>query len=493
MVEGDGHRRARRTRPRQAGRGPGADRRTVPALHRRDGARSPSVHRLRAAASPSIPTVGAGAPGSHAAAACFRAQRNGVLRVNISSFRRRALAAAVVGTLVLAACGDDDDSSSATTTAAPTTASGGETSTTKGAETSTTKAETSTTKAGATSTTKAGGTATTKPMAPVKGTLVGSGATSQAAAMQAWTVGFQEGNPDATVQYDPVGSGGGRTAFLSGGADFAGSDAALNDDDFAKSKERCGDEGAIDLPHYISPIAIAFNLPGVDSLKLTPATAAGIFTGKIKKWNDPALAADNSGVELPDTAINPVHRSDESGTTQNFTDYLHATAPDVWTEEAAQEWPSSFGGEGAQGTSGVVAAIAAGEGSVGYADASQVVDLGIANIKVGEEFVELSPEAAAKAVEVSETVPGRNEYDLSVVLDRTTTEAGVYPITLVSYHIVCLEYPDQAKADLVKSFMLYVGSEAGQEAAAANAGSAPLTPALQEQVTAAVEQISAAG
>ena len=101
-------------------------------------------------------------------------------------------------------------------------------------------------------------------MEPVSGTLVGSGATSQAAAMQAWTVGFQETNPDATVQYDPVGSGGGRTAFLSGGADFAGSDAALNDEDFEKSKERCGDEGAIDLPHYISPIAIAYNLPGVE-------------------------------------------------------------------------------------------------------------------------------------------------------------------------------------------------------------------------------------
>jgi phosphate transport system substrate-binding protein len=408
-------------------------------------------------------------------------------RVNISSFRRRAFALAAAGTLVLAACGDDDDTSTATTadsgaatTAAPDTT--GATATTGGSD-----ATTATTEGGA-DTTPAGSTA---PMEPVSGTLVGSGATSQAAAMQAWTVGFQQGNPDATVQYDPVGSGGGRTAFLSGGADFAGSDAALSDDDFAKSKDRCGADGAVDLPHYISPIAIAYNLPGVDTLKLTPETAAGIFAGKITKWNDAAIAADNSGVDLPDTAINPVHRSDESGTTQNFTDYLHATAPDVWTEEAAQDWPEAAGGEGAQGTSGVVAAIGAGEGSVGYADASQVGELGIAQIKVGDAFVELSPEAAAKAVEVSDKVPGRNQYDVSFKLNRTTTEAGVYPITLVSYHIVCLTYDDQAKADLVKSFMAYVGSQEGQDAAAQAAGSAPMTAELQKQVATAVEQISA--
>jgi phosphate transport system substrate-binding protein len=407
--------------------------------------------------------------------------------VNISSMRRRALAAAIVGTLVLAACGDDDDSSSATTAAAATTA--GASATTADAAT-TSEGGTETTKGGAT-TTEGGSSASTAPMKPVSGTLVGSGATSQAAAMQAWTVGFQETNPDATIQYDPVGSGGGRTAFLSGGADFAGSDAALNDDDFAKSKERCGDEGAIDLPHYISPIAIAYNLPGVEGLKLTPETAAGIFAGKITTWNDAALAADNSGLKLPDTAINPVHRSDESGTTQNFTDYLHATAPDVWTEEAAQAWPDAAGGEGAQGTSGVVAAVGAGEGSIGYADASQVGELGVAQIKVGDAFVKLSPEGAAKAVEVSEKTPGRSQYDVSFKLDRTTTEAGVYPITLVSYHIVCLKYDDPAKADLVKAFMGYVGSSAGQAAAAKAAGSAPMTAELMKQVATSVDQISA--
>jgi phosphate transport system substrate-binding protein len=404
--------------------------------------------------------------------------------VKITSFRRTACAAAIVGALVLAACGDDDDSTSATT-AAPATTGGAAApiATTSGGGTPTTSG-------GGTAASSGGATATTSGK-PVSGTLVGSGATSQAAAMQAWTVGFQENNPNAQVQYDPVGSGGGRTAFLAGGADFAGSDAALSDDDFTKSKDRCGADGAIDLPHYISPIAIAYNLPDVKELKLTPETAAGIFAGTIKKWNDPKLAADNAGVTLPDKDINPVHRSDESGTTQNFSDYLHATAPDVWTEGAAQDWPAAFGGEGAQGTSGVVAAIQAGDGSVGYADASQVGELGVAQIKVGDAFVTLSPEAAAKAVEVSDKVAGRNQYDVSFKLNRTTTEAGVYPITLVSYHIVCLTYTDAAKAALIKAFMGYVGSQAGQDAAAKAAGSAPMTPELQQQVATAVAQIKA--
>ncbi len=108
-------------------------------------------------------------------------------------------------------------------------------------------------------------------MVEVSGTLIGAGASSQAAAMQGWQAGFQTANPDATVEYDPVGSGGGRETFLAGGSDFAGSDAALKDEEYEASKDSCaGDMGAINLPHYISPIAIAYNLPGVDSLESLP-------------------------------------------------------------------------------------------------------------------------------------------------------------------------------------------------------------------------------
>ncbi|MET0579555.1 MAG: phosphate ABC transporter substrate-binding protein PstS, partial [Ilumatobacteraceae bacterium] len=285
--------------------------------------------------------------------------RTELTSVNTLSLRRKALVAAITGTLVLAACGGDDDDSSDTTEAAGAAATTPEATETSAADAAVT------TEGGSDETTGGGSDGTSAPMEPVSGTLIGAGASSQAAAMQAWQAGFQEANPDATVEYDPVGSGGGRETFLAGGSDFAGSDAYMDDEEYASSVERCaGDEGAINLPHYISPIVVAYNLPDVAELNLSPATIAGIFSGAITAWDAEEIAADNPDVELPDTAINPVHRSDESGTTQNFTQYLGAVAPDVWTNEPAQEWPD-VGGEGAQGTSGVVAAITAGEGSVG--------------------------------------------------------------------------------------------------------------------------------
>ena len=278
--------------------------------------------------------------------------------------------------------------------------------------------------------------------------------------MQGWRVGFQELNPDVTIEYDPIGSGGGREQFLSGGSAFAGSDAFLKDDEFEQSKERCaGDEGAINLPHYISPIAIPFNLSGVDSLNLTPDVIGGIFANTINNWNDPAIAELNPDTELPDLAINPVHRSDESGTTENFTDYLAQAAPEAWTFGSIELWDDDGpgGGEGGQGTSGVVSAVGAGEGSIGYADASQIGDLPAAAVGVGGEFVEFSPEAAGRIVDASTRLDGRNDYDFAIEVNRTPEDATVYPIALVSYHIVCLQYDTQEEVDLVKAFMTYVG------------------------------------
>jgi phosphate transport system substrate-binding protein len=221
---------------------------------------------------------------------------------------------------------------------------------------------------------------------------------------------------------------------------------------------------------------------------------AKIFTNQISNWNDPAIAADNPGVDLPDLALNPVHRSDDSGTTQNFTDYLSKVAPDVWTYGALQGWDADGpgGGEGADKTSGVVAAIGAGEGSVGYADESQIGDLPAASIGVGSEFVPPSAEAAAKVLDISPKAADRPEYDLAFDLVRDTTESGVYPIVLVSYHIVCLQYDSQEKVDLVKAFMTYVGSEEGQQNAADAAGSSPITPGLRQQVAESVAAISVA-
>lgn len=327
----------------------------------------------------------------------------------------------------------------------------------------------------------------------VSGTLTGIGASSQQAAMTAWQNGFQSANSGATVQYSPDGSGAGRKAFLAGGAQFAGSDAFLKDEEMEQSKQQCGPDGGLDIPAYISPISVAFNLPGVDSLKLDAPTIAKIFKGDIKTWDAQEIKSQNEGVELPSTRITVVHRSDDSGTTENFTDYLHAAAPNVWTEEAAQAWPSQYAGENNKGTSGVVSTTTSTEGAVTYADSSAVGDLGTAEIKVGDEYVAHSPDAAAKAVEVSQRAEGRAEHDMAIKLDRSTTESGAYPLVLVSYHVVCSAYKDQETADLVKAFETYVVSEDGQKAAADAAGSAPLTAKLRDEAKAAVESITVQG
>ncbi len=325
----------------------------------------------------------------------------------------------------------------------------------------------------------------------VSGALVGAGASSQEAAMQGWRAGYTSVQPGVTVNYDPVGSGGGREQFLTGGVDFAGSDAPLDEEELAQAEERCETSGVFELPNYISPIAVAYNLEGVEELNLSPSTIAGIFDQKITSWDDPAIAEDNPDAGLPAIAITPVNRSDESGTTENFTEYLAAAAGEAWPHEPSGDWPVA-GGEAAQGTSGVVQAIGAGNGTIGYADLSQVGELSVARIGVGEEFVEPTAEAAAAVVENSETLEGRGEFDFAIELARDTTEAGQYPIVLVSYHIGCIEYEDATTAELVADFMRYVVSEEGQAAAAEVAGSAPVSDALREQAMTAVDAIRAA-
>ena len=330
--------------------------------------------------------------------------------------------------------------------------------------------------------------------ASVSGELAGAGASSQEAAQEAWIAGFQDANPDATISYDPVGSGGGREQFIAGGVAYAGSDSPFSDDEgeLTKATDRCKPGDLVQIPAYVSPIAVVYNLSGVDTLNLSPETIAGIFTQEITKWNDPAIAKDNPDVELPDTDITPVNRSDESGTTANFTDYLSATAPDVWTYEPDGVWPVK-GGEAANGTSGVIEAVTAGDGAIGYADESQAGDLGIANVKVGNEFVAPSAEGAAALLEASpeDKEAESGPYVFAFSLDRTTTDPSQYPVTLVSYEIGCTQYDDAAQAALVKGYFDYVISADGQTAAADNAGSAPITDQLRKEIQPAVDAIQA--
>ncbi|HET7509333.1 MAG TPA: phosphate ABC transporter substrate-binding protein PstS [Solirubrobacterales bacterium] len=328
----------------------------------------------------------------------------------------------------------------------------------------------------------------------VSGEFAGAGSTAQQAAQEAWVAEFENENSGVTLSYDAVGSGGGREQFIAGGVAYAGSDAAFSTEEgeLEKAEKRCKPGQLIEVPDYISPIAIIYNLPGVEELKLDPEALAKIFAQEITSWDDPAIAKDNPGVELPSTRITPVNRSDESGTTQNFTEYLSEVVPSVWTYEVSGDWPVK-GGEAASGTSGVVEAVSAGEGAIGYADASQAGELSVAKVKVGKEWAEPTPEAAAKIVEESpldkELSPSK--YTIAFELDRKTESQGTYPIVLVSYLIACTKYGSAQEAEGVKAYAEYVVSPEGQELAAEQAGSAPLSSALTKKVTPAVEAIEA--
>ena len=324
----------------------------------------------------------------------------------------------------------------------------------------------------------------------LSGKLDGAGSSAQSSAMDAWRAGFQKSNSGVTVNYDPSGSGAGVEKFNANGIDFAGSDAALDPTkgEVDAAKKRCGAD-AIEVPNYVSPIALVFNVAGVDKLQLAPKTIADIFDGKVTTWNDAEIKADNPGATLPSTKIAPVHRSDESGTTKNFTDYLEKAAGGAWKYPADKVWPIKSG-EGANQTSGMISAVKGGTGTIGYADLSQVGDLKTASIKVGSAWVAPSADGAAKAVEASPLDTTRPANDMAVKIDRTTTTAGAYPLMLTSYLIACPTYSDKAKADLVKAFMTYVVSDQGQKDAAANAGSAPIPASLATKAQQIVSSIT---
>ncbi|MCU1411870.1 MAG: pstS [Rhodoglobus sp.] len=330
---------------------------------------------------------------------------------------------------------------------------------------------------------------TDAPESTLSGTIDGSGASSQGSAQEAWVAAFQTANPDVTINYDPAGSGAGREAFIAGGVDFAGTDSALKQEEIDGGFAGCvADSGYLQVPVYISPIAVIFNVEGVTDLNLDAATIGGIFKGTITSWDDPAIAALNDGVTLPSAPITAVHRSDDSGTTKNFTDFLNKVAPEIWDAPAADAFPYTVG-EAAQGTSGVVDAVTNGTNTIGYADASKAAKLGVVAVKVGDEFVKPSAEGAAAVVAESPAGATASATDLSISIDRLTTDPTHYPVVLVSYIVTCLEFTDAEAAPNVKAFLSYITSDEGQQEAATSAGSAPLSAELSAKVAAAIATI----
>ena len=343
------------------------------------------------------------------------------------------------------------------------------------------------------STTDSSSTDSASKTAPISGNFQGAGASSQQSAVEAWIAGFQGANPDAKIAYNPSGSGAGVQTFLTGATAWAGSDKALADDEVEQSKSVCADGTAFDVPVYVSPIAVIFNLKGVSDagkhINMDADTIAKIFDGKITKWNDPAIADQNKDLKLPDTAITVVHRSDKSGTTQNFVSYFKDVTPDNWNYDLSENWPNEVG-QGAKGTSGVISTVKQADGTIGYADFSQVGDLGTVAVKVGDKYNEISAEAGSKVIEDSkqdDTVKGDNR--IVIEINHATEAEGAYPIVLVSYDIVCPAYKDTKQAEFAKAWLTYVTSDEGQKAAQDAAGTAPLPSSLKSEITKSIEAI----
>jgi len=326
------------------------------------------------------------------------------------------------------------------------------------------------------------------------GTLNAEGSSAQKNAMEEAIASFADKCSGAKVNYNPTGSGAGIKQFNAGQVDFAGSDSALKTEpkdgvvEADAAKARCGGNPAWDLPMVAGPIAVSYNLPGVSGLTLTPDVAAKLFSGAIKTWNDPAIAAINSGVQLPATPVKVFYRSDESGTTENFLKYLAGSAPTAWAQEPAKVWPGKAG-EGREKSAGVAEGVKSTPGGVTYVEWSYARDnqLGVAKIDNGGGAVELNGDSAGKALTAAS--PAGEGNDLKLKLDYATKTPGVYPIVLVTYEIVCSKGLDASKTTLLKSFLTHLSSTETQNSLE-EIGYAPVPSEVLSKVSTAITAIS---
>jgi phosphate transport system substrate-binding protein len=302
-----------------------------------------------------------------------------------------------------------------------------------------------------------GGTATNggSDFANLSGQLKASGASFPDAYYQEVVAAFKEAAPDVTVTYNATGSGTGKKEFGQGLTDFAGTDSLVKETDGPAAGS------FLYVPTVAAPITVSYNLSGVDKLQLSAETVAKIFQRDIKTWDDAAIKADNPGVTLPSKPITVAHRSDGSGTTNNFTKYLAAAAPGVWKLGSGDtvEWPADT--QGGEKNTGVAQIIKQGDGGIGYVDLSDAKATGLkfAAIKNKDgKFVEPTLDGATAALQGAEVKDDLTYNPLNAA------GAESYPITSPTYILVKTQYDDAAKAALVKGFLTYLLND-GQEIA----------------------------
>ncbi len=290
------------------------------------------------------------------------------------------------------------------------------------------------------------GTATTSP-SPVdvgQGSLTGAGATFPGPFYLKAFADYSALYPQVTVNYQAIGSGAGIKQFQAKTVDFGASDVPMTASEIAAAG---GDSALTQIPTTLGVVSIAFNVSGVNSLNVDGDTLAGIFLGTIKNWNDPKIAALNSGTTFPNKAITVVHRSDGSGTTYHFTDYLSKISSDWKTKTGSPaksiSWPT---GTGASGNQAVAQAISSTDGAIGYVELAYVVQTGMKQAAIknaNAKFVQASVEGATAAAATNTSVSPTNFSITNAACD------ACYPIAAFSWAILFTAYSDAAKGKAV--------------------------------------------
>jgi len=313
-------------------------------------------------------------------------------------------------------------------------------------------------------------------------TLAGSGSTFQQPFDEVVMAGFMAQQPAVAVTYGGGGSGKGQTDLQARLVQWAGTDSPVEEADVSSYQGK-----VLSFPTVAAPITVAYRLPGVEHLQLSPSTLAAIFAGKVDRWDDPALRKDNPRVDLPDTAVVVVHRSDGSGTTANFTSYLTKVAPAVWTRGADKTvpWPADQRAE--NGNAGVAQAVTSTDGAIGYVDYSDARAAGLVVAAIqnrARTFVRPSIASATAALEGVTLAPDLT-YD---PLDAAG--AAAYPITAPTYVLVYQQQSDHTTGVALRGLLRFMLGE-GQDLAA-SVDFARLPPSILAPARAQIDRLEIA-
>ncbi len=304
--------------------------------------------------------------------------------------------------------------------------------------------------------------------------LTGAGATFPAPLYQVWFEKYGTLYPNIKIDYQPIGSGGGIKNITEGTVDFGASDAAMKDSEIAALP---AGTSMLHIPTALGAVVVIFNVPGVTDLKLDGPVTANIFLGKITKWNDPAIAALNTGTTLPDLAIVVVHRSDGSGTTNAFTSYLAAVS-DEWKNGPGVgkdvKWPT---GIGSKGNDGVAATVKQTPGAIGYVELQYATqaNLSSASLKNADgNFVQGSTDGVTAAANAAAA-----DFPADFRADPIINGAGAdtYPIAAYTYLLIYVDQKDQAKGQALTSFTYWALTDG--QAMEKDLGYAPLPQTVQ--------------